>query len=854
MKTILLTLHVLAMSFFAYSQSIIENPKTGMSTASNVKLLKIELRDTATVMWFHVNQTPGEWISIPKETYIQPVGSNEKLYIKSTEGIEINGRYTMPASGEVDYQLLFPKVDATVSRLDYGEANDGGSWFIYDICLKAELQKSFLPESLCGNWFSAENGQWGISLFDSIAIYKSKVWKCQSFLEKDGLAKIKIKNGTKTLDIFAKVSTDGTCQIGETAAKMAKYTHQPDESAIPADTETYKLPILKVDTVTYCGYIKGFSPRFPQRTGMVYVNDIFVGDQLSYLIKIADDGTFNVKFQHSNPQTVFVRFPFSVETIMLEPGKTTFQLIDNTGKTSQSLFMGDCAQVNTDLGKLKNIRSFNYYQMLEKVLDFSPEQYKAYLNDLLKTDLKAIDDFAQNHPVCAKAVQVKKMELQYSLTSNFMEYAWNQDAAYRKKNNVPQGQREIPFKPAKPDSSYYTFLTNDLVNNQLAVLVSDYYFFINRVMYLDILRGNPKQNSIADIIAEMDKAGYRLTPEEKELAVLLKEAQNPELKAIQEEFQDKYGKQSKDFYQKYSEKLQPFYREKAGTEISAEMTEAFLIGQNVQFSDEEKAFLVALKQFNENPLVKKNNSIQVQNSKKINAFYSNHRVFIYGLGKESRIAERNEKMQKVLGIQPGFVTDVMTSQDFCQPIVKEMSPCPAEKIKSVQSKITTPFIASYIALKNAETLAKIEANKKESGSKVNEVPKTAGDKVFDAIMAKYKGKVVYVDFWATWCAPCRSGIERIKPLKDEMANEKVAFVYITNPSSPKTTYDNMIPTIKGEHYRVTTDEWNILSGMFKISGIPHYVLVGKDGKVINPELGHLENEQLKSLLMKHIKE
>jgi len=183
-----------------------------------------------------------------------------------------------------------------------------------------------------------------------------------------------------------------------------------------------------------------------------------------------------------------------------------------------------------------------------------------------------------------------------------------------------------------------------------------------------------------------------------------------------------------------------------------------------------------------------------------------------------------------------------------------MSPCIAEELKTIQQNISNPFIASYLEIKNNEIKARIEANKKQSGSTVNVVPKTTADKVFEAIIEKYKGKVVYVDFWATWCAPCRSGIERIKPLKDEMTNEKVAFVYITNPSSPKTTYDNRIPTIKGEHYYVSNDEWNILSGMFKISGIPHYVLVGKDGKVINPQLGHLENAQLKTLLMKHINE
>ena len=64
----------------------------------------------------------------------------------------------------------------------------------------------------------------------------------------------------------------------------------------------------------------------------------------------------------------------------------------------------------------------------------------------------------------------------------------------------------------------------------------------------------------------------------------------------------------------------------------------------------------------------------------------------------------------------------------------------------------------------------------------------------------------------------------------------------------------MIPTIKGEHYRLSADEWNLLCGKFNISGIPHYMLVGKDGNIINPNFGHLENEQLKSTLMKYIKE
>jgi thiol-disulfide isomerase/thioredoxin len=177
-----------------------------------------------------------------------------------------------------------------------------------------------------------------------------------------------------------------------------------------------------------------------------------------------------------------------------------------------------------------------------------------------------------------------------------------------------------------------------------------------------------------------------------------------------------------------------------------------------------------------------------------------------------------------------------------------------EDLVIVQKSIQTPFIADYIRKANEQTIAKIEANKKQTGFVLNETPKTEGDELFASIMKKYKGKVVYVDFWATWCGPCRSGIEEIKPLKEEMAGENVAFVYLTNQTSPENTYSAMISEIKGEHYRLSADQWNYLAGKFNISGIPHYVLAGKNGEVINPKLGHMSNEQLKTELEKRIKE
>jgi thiol-disulfide isomerase/thioredoxin len=173
----------------------------------------------------------------------------------------------------------------------------------------------------------------------------------------------------------------------------------------------------------------------------------------------------------------------------------------------------------------------------------------------------------------------------------------------------------------------------------------------------------------------------------------------------------------------------------------------------------------------------------------------------------------------------------MYAQDLCISIVEEATPMETEQLKLSLKEFSTPFIADYILAQNENTRKKIEENKSKTGYTVNLTPKVEADKLFDAIMAKFKGKVVFVDFWATWCSPCRNGIERFKPLKEDLAGKDIVFVYITNETSPENTWKNMITDIKGEHFRVKPDEWNTLCNKFNISGIPHYALVDKNGAV-----------------------
>jgi thiol-disulfide isomerase/thioredoxin len=192
---------------------------------------------------------------------------------------------------------------------------------------------------------------------------------------------------------------------------------------------------------------------------------------------------------------------------------------------------------------------------------------------------------------------------------------------------------------------------------------------------------------------------------------------------------------------------------------------------------------------------------------------------------------RNDLLKRKFGVEKGFASDIMIAQDLCTSIVEEATPMDADRLKIKLQPITTPSIADYVLSQNEKTIKRIEENKLKTGYAVNLTPDVEADKLFDAMMAKFKGKVIYVDFWATWCGPCRSGMERIKPLKEELEGKDIVFVCITNESSPEGTWKNMITDIKGEHFRVKPDEWNTLCNKFNISGIPHYVLVDKNGVV-----------------------
>lgn len=135
---VIMRIQLLILCFAIFSvniqaQKVIHNPDY-ISSNINGKVTKVELTDTETVLHFHVKGSIGSWIGIPRETYIENSSSkSERMYIVKTEGVTLTGKNYMKDSDEMRYQLYFPALAEGVEKINYGESNKGGNWFIYKL-------------------------------------------------------------------------------------------------------------------------------------------------------------------------------------------------------------------------------------------------------------------------------------------------------------------------------------------------------------------------------------------------------------------------------------------------------------------------------------------------------------------------------------------------------------------------------------------------------------------------------------------------------------------------------------------------------------------------------------------------
>lgn len=202
-------------------------------------------------------------------------------------------------------------------------------------------------------------------------------------------------------------------------------------------------------------------------------------------------------------------------------------------------------------------------------------------------------------------------------------------------------------------------------------------------------------------------------------------------------------------------------------------------------------------------------------------------------------------------VQDALWPDMLLAKRASRNLSKYM-PLTAEERMTVDS-ISSPELKKLFLMRNerieAELKAGLEAVKDKAGYTVVEVGKeVAADSLLQVITRPYRGRMVLVDMWNTWCGPCMRAMKSLKPLKEEL--KEVVYLYIADESSPEGKWKLMIPDIHGIHCRISSEQSTALAKLYEYPGIPTYFIVNREGDISYKVTGFPGVEVLRNELSK----
>lgn len=170
------------------------------------------------------------------------------------------------------------------------------------------------------------------------------------------------------------------------------------------------------------------------------------------------------------------------------------------------------------------------------------------------------------------------------------------------------------------------------------------------------------------------------------------------------------------------------------------------------------------------------------------------------------------------------------------------------------NKIQLPAARNAILAKNAELIVLQNKPMTFTGLRPSSdiADMSDGEKILRKIIEPYKGKLILMDIWGTWCGPCKEALSHSQEEYERLKDFGLVYLYLANNSSDES-WKNVIKMydITGDnvvHYNLPDEQQKAVEQYLNVNAFPTYKLIDREGTILDADADPRNLEKLAKLL------